>query len=138
MNALAAPIRFTAPIIAAAASEVPAEDVVVGLQQHQQQQQPEQQQQQQQSEPVQHQQQQLEPVQQQQQLEPEQTLRLDQGQQYTRQRVRKLARSWEDSSSANTGLVSLTEKSQVAGAAACVAADLETNVSKLLLPLLHA
>jgi hypothetical protein len=104
---------------------LPAEDVVVGLQQHQQQQ-PEQQQQQ------------SEPVQQQQQLEPEQTLRLDQGQQYTRQRVRKLARSWEDSSSANTGLVSLTEKSQVAGAAACVAADLETNVSKLLLPLLHA
>jgi hypothetical protein len=102
---------------------------MVDQEQQQQQQQPEQQ-------LAPEQQQQLEPVQQQ-QLEPEQPLRLDQGQQYTRQRVRKLARSWEDSSSANTGLVSLTEKSQVAGAAACVAADLETNVSKLLLRAYH-
>jgi hypothetical protein len=48
---------------------------------------------------------------------------------YTKTRVRRLRRTWEDSSTPNTGIVSITLKSSVPGAAACVAADFKTNVS---------
>jgi hypothetical protein len=40
-----------------------------------------------------------------------------------------LSRTWEDSSTPNTGIVGITMKSSVPGAAACVAADFKTNVS---------
>jgi hypothetical protein len=62
---------------------------------------------------------------------------------YTRQRAKRNARQWADESTPSTGLVTLTEKSQIAGAAACVAADFLNTVSVpartwwwLLLPLL--
>lgn len=48
---------------------------------------------------------------------------------YTKTRVRRLSRTWEDSSTPNTGIVGITMKSSVPGAAACVAADFKTNVS---------
>jgi hypothetical protein len=64
----------------------------------------------------------------QQQPEQQQPEQLRQ-QQYTKARARRLSRNWADSNSPNTGLVSITAKSQVSGAAACVAADFKTNVS---------
>lgn len=55
-------------------------------------------------------------------------------QQYTKARARRLSRNWADSNSPNTGLVSITAKSQVSGAAACVAADFKTNRLTRLVP----
>jgi hypothetical protein len=43
--------------------------------------------------------------------------------------VRRKAQAWSDDSTPNTGLVVLTERSSVPGAAACVAADFLDNVS---------
>lgn len=48
---------------------------------------------------------------------------------YTKARVRRLSRSWQDSSTPNTGIVAITDRSKVGGAAACVAADFKTSVS---------
>jgi hypothetical protein len=72
--------------------------------------------------------------------EPQQQLARDQQQkqpkeketvpgQLLRSRIRRRAAEWKDSSTPNTGLVGITQKSRAESAAACVVADLKTAVS---------
>jgi len=50
---------------------------------------------------------------------------------YTATRARRLSRAVGDNSTPNTGVIVITERSNVPGAAACVAADFKTTVRHL-------
>lgn len=75
--------------------------------------------------------------------EPQQQLKAEQRQkqkqqqkpakpgQLTQTRIKRRAAAWKDSSTPNTGLVGITQKSRAESAAACVVADLKTAVSSL-------